>query len=67
VWRVTAVLAERARQSSARSMRAIAVTLHTPPYWFDEEIELDMFRRGPTRLRVVPIPIADSCRWRRER
>ena len=28
-----------------RSMRAIAVTLHTPPYWFGEEIELDMLCR----------------------
>ena len=50
-----------------RSMRAIAGTLHIPPYWFDEEIELDMFCRRRARLCVEPIPIADSCRWRRER
>jgi len=50
-----------------RSMRAIAVTLHTPPYWFGEEIELEIFCRRRARLCVEPVPIADSCRWRRER
>jgi hypothetical protein len=56
----------RKEHQRARSMRAIAVTLHTPPYWYDEEIELDMFCRRRARLCVEPIPIAASCRWRRE-
>jgi hypothetical protein len=35
-------------------------------YWYDEEIELDMFCRRRARLCVEPIPIADFCRRRRD-
>jgi len=33
-----------------RSMRAIAVTLPPPRYWYDEEIELDMYCRRCERI-----------------